>query len=927
MATQSGLYIEPNWLKNGPPTLNSDEAKVKEYIARHMNPRSPRWRWNTQRAGLNLWFYLGRQWIETVAELAPSGGSYHFREVYRDSVAAFPRPVTNIIAPAVDNEVARLSRKEYVADTSAGKNAPAWMAAARLAKDIVTWEMTKQIWEAKREQTCFNLCIDAVVGIKTWWDENDTELTLIAAEDPRRCPSCGAVYASARVPVGFAEMGYPTPEGPMEMRHKETLAEVRQTGEATALHPQGIAQAEMRLCPMCDEPTNLEPYMVNEQEAMQKDPFGRPLGVMVPRGEGSIDPVGIHEYFPENGGIGKEPHEQTIFKHMHVETLEWCALRYPEIADELVAEDPHQLLRVHPLYSDRAFLGQRVGVHGPEVYSNHAMVKEVTVLPQPHIPGLEKGAIFTQICEGLVRKPLCVEVESDNGSYLVPRMKYHFARFKRIPKIFYSRSVVDDLIPINRRINEIDAQDVDLRERGKPMMWTPPGVELNFRDDVEGTMAIMEYDSSAVGGAWSPKDGLFPGGPLTGSSYHAERQQAFADAQLIGAAQDIEMGKAPGSVKTTSGLMLLSEEASQKRGPRERALVAMYESAFEHILQLNQAFRQEDQDYEVRSESGIFERKSYTGEDLCPGIKVKMNARASYDEVLYNKEATAEAIQMGLYKLDNAASVDRALENMRLPKNINQKNSRQITLAEMAWGDFLKTRKIPVIDPTIHDTAAWFAVLSTDWLEDEGYALQQSCDWDSVLLELANWPTKLQEEQAKDQMQKAVYGKLNPNEWAAKYAEGQQLRQQVLAAQEKTKQAHQDLISKLPPGEPAPPMDPQAPVPEIPEPPLDGFLPEDLGRRIYAVWRRMLPEFKAAMLALESAKANKAPISGDLEKAQTIDDLLQMKAVIEECRILSEASAAPPPAPGVAPGPAGPAPTPPPAGSPPAGGPAGPTNG
>jgi hypothetical protein len=916
MPPPSTAIDEPVWLRQAPPTLHSDDGRVGAYIDKHINPLSPRWRWHTQRAGLNLWFYLGRQWLESVAEMAPGGGAYHFREVYRDSVATFPRPVTNIIAPAVDNEVSRLSRKEYVPDTSAGKSEPEWMAAARTAKDIVTWNMNKQIWAEKREETVFNLCNDSVVGLKTWWDENDTEVSLISPEDPRRCPRCASLFASARVPESFARTGYPVAGGFAEMQHKETLVEAPEPdAEATAVHPKGTPEVEMRLCPMCPEPSNLEPYEISEEEAGQEDAFGRPLGVLVPRGDGLIDTISIHEFFPENGGIGCLPREQRLYQHMHVKPLEWAALRFPEIADKLEPEEPKTLLRVHPLYSDNAFIGRFPGLHGPEVYTNHAMVKELTVLPQPHIPGLELGAHFAQICGEIVRRPLCVEVEGEGETHLVPRVKYHFARFKHIPKLFYSRSFVDDLIPIQRRLNETDAQDIDLRERGKPMMWVPPGTQLHFRDDVEGSMQIMEYDNE--GSDWHPRDALFPGGPLTGASYHAERQQCFTDAQLIGAAQDIEMGRSPGSVKTTSGLMLLSEESATKRGPRERSLVGMYSSAFEHVLELNHAFRQEDQPYEVMSETGIQERKSYSSEDLVAGIKVQMKARAGYDEMLYNKEATGEAIGMGLYDLNDPAAVDRVLDNMRLPKDINQRATRQIVLAEMAWSNFMRGRRIPVVDATVHAPRAWHSVLTNRWLSDEAYALQQKAKWDAVVLSLANWEVRMAQEEATDAQQKAIYGAVPPAQWAQKYAEGQRLRQDAVAAQEATAEAAQDLQKKLPPGAPGAPeaTAAPAPLPQVPPPPMDGFLPEDLGRRIYAVWRRMLPDLNPAYAALSMAKSNDAPLTASLRAVELIDQLLQMKAVIEQCRVL--AAALPPAAPGPLPG----QPTPP--GQPPAGPPAG----
>lgn len=912
-ATATQAPAIPSWQKEGPPTLHTPDEGVRGYLDKHLNMLSPRRRWQTQRCALNLWFYMGRQWIQSVQALAPGGGGYHFREVFRKSSATFKRPVTNMIGPAVDNEVARLSRKEYVPDTSAGRKEPEWIAAARLAKDIVSWEMGKQLWADKREQTTHNLCIDSTVGLATWWDENDYELTLVCADDPRRCPNCGTIFASARIPEQLATVGMPTPMGPIPLLHSETLVSVDIKGEQTALFPKGIPLVEMRVCPICPRPFELQDYLVSEAEAQQEDPFGRPIGMMVPRGDSAIDVLSVHEVFFENAGIGVEPHEQSRVGRAHVKPLEWIALRYPELADDLAPEEPKKLLLTHPLYSDNAFVTMREGgVTGPDVYTNHALVKELIVQPQPHIRGLERGAHFVRVGEKVHRNELCVEVGEEG--HRIPRVNFQFARFKRIPRSCYARSFVDDLIPLNRRLNEIDAQDVDLRERGKPMMWTPQGVELHYRNDLEGSLQVMEFDGAGTG--WTPKDGVFPGVPMTGAGYHAERQQVFVDAQLIGSAQDIELGKSPGSVKTTSGLMLLSEEAATKRGPRERSLVGMYESAFQHVLEMQHAFRKEEQTYEVMTQAGQLERKSYTGDDLMAGINVKMNARAGYDEVLYQKESTSEAIQMGLYDLSTPAAIDRALENMKLPKDVNERRTLQIMRAEMAWSDFVRSRKIPVVDPTIHDMLAWHSVLAQRWIGDDAVSIQQSAPWDTVVLQLANWEARLQQESLLDQQQKAVYGAIPRQQWAAKYAQGQRLYQEAVAATQATAEAGRDVQEKLPPGAPPvadPSMDPSQ-VPQVPPPPMDGFLPEDLSRRIYAVWLRMLPEFRAARLALELAKAKRAPMNKRLQQVETIDKLLQFKAVIEQCRILSMAAVQPTPgappgtgapaAPGAGPGPA-----------------------
>jgi|GEM_PF-2191117 len=890
--TQAATSIQPakqkdTWLAL--PTLNSSDEDVRGWMERHMNIMSHRRRYHTQRAALNLWFYLGRQWIEARAELAPGNGVYHFREVYRNSVAAFPRPVTNIISPTVDNEIARLGRKEFVPEAEPGKNQPEWMAAARLATDILKWETGKVLWEQKREDLSFNLLIDAVSILRTWWDENDTEVSLISSGETATCPGCGARFASRQVPRAFATVGAPTPNGPMDLMHKETLMDVDpKSGEASALHPRGIKMVELRNCPFCQEVHELSSYPINESEASEKDAFGRQLGMFVPTGESAIEVVSLHEYFPENGGINVEPHEQTINQQTSIRSLEYIALRYPEFADKLRPEEPRELIRYNPIYSEpllSGYMGYNLST-GYESYYNHAKLREVIVQPQPHIPGLEQGAVFASVGEQITKKPLMVEVEGEDGPQKIARVKYHFARFKRWPKNFWARTVVDDLVPIQRRLNELDAQMVDIRERGKPNMWLPEGTTLYTRDDVQGSFTCIYYDP--VDPNWTPQAGLYPGQAIAGSPYMTERDNTLRDAQMVGAPQDIEVGQSPGSVKTTSGLMLLSEEAGQKRGPRERSLTRMFESAFEHVLGMAWGFRKEDATYEIQRDGGVYEKKSYTGTDLLGTMRVKLTARAGYDQTLYNKEATAEAMQLGIVMPSSPDQVDRILELMRLPKDLNERDHLQVTRAEEAWSDFVHEDSIHTPDPTIEHPVIWYAVLAKRWFSDECIIMQRQAQWDEVIPQLANWEEFKGQIELQEIAQKPIYGPADPGEWGTIYEEGKELVEAATADYQKAAESHSEALQSAPPG--AEPMDlpepPHKPImEEFPPPPDGGFLPEAMHLRIMEVWMRMLPTLRPAMRAVTGEKDSGKRLGVEAKRLVELQKLMEMRAVIESYRL------------------------------------------
>lgn len=887
--------FDSQWLARLPIPTHSPQS-LKDYIARNLNPWSPRRRWNTQRAALNTWMYLGRQWIEPVGELVPGAGTFHFREVVRNGLGAFKRPVTNIIGSAVDNEVARLTRKELIPDTRVGKSEPDWIEAAKLAREILKWEMGKALWGDKREQIVMNLTLEGMAYARSILVENQFDIVFNAALDAMRCPSCDAIFSSPVVPRSFATLAMPVNNEPHEMLHKDSLAPFDEEGEASAMYPKGIPRVRMQHCPMCTDPQRLEPYMVSEEEAAgEHDVFGRPLGVATHKTNPDIQVLQTHEYYPQNTGIGIEPYACKIHHQMTVESMEDIASRFPDLAEKIFPEEPSTLLRLNPLFSEPYFaglagLGQSDDYSSSiETYDRHARVREVVVDPMPGIPGLEDGGWIVQVNDQVLAQPLLAKVDTPDGPKKVAKVKYAFARFKRVPGYFYGRTFVDDLVPINRRLNEIDAQWVDLRERGKPTLFVPPNTEFRTKDESQGNMVVVVVESDDP--TWTPASALAPGIPLSGAEYSQERANCFTDAQMVGSAQDIEMGKASGGVKTTSGLMLISDEAAQKRGPRERSLATMFETLWQHHLDLTWAFKRDRGEIEVLAAESVYQLKSYRGEDLLGGIRVKIDARAGYDNTLYNKEAAGEAMQLGLVNVGDPVVKEKVMELMRLPSDLNEDQNIQVKRAESAWSEFRKDQKIVVYDESLFDPGIWFGVLAKRWMQDETAMLTESVGFPQIMERLVGWQQVLEQMGFEDEQQRAIYQPFPPEQWPAIYERTANVDRAAWTA---TAEAAGSVGMAAPP------------EPKTVAPPVDGFLPKSLPRRIYTVWKRMLPALQAVE-ALTKAAAEVDIETPGLEDAKTVDLLLQMRAVIETAKMLAEqrmmAAAAPAASP--APAPAG----------------------
>ena len=829
----------------GIPRLGCEDPEALAFVMRIIKPESTFRRWQMIRMAFNTWMYLGRQWIkpEDNRMLQQGAGTYHFRfnEVRRRSDASFKRPVTNYISKSVDQEVARITRQEYEPNvqrtTGLGQTSdPELAAASRMSKDLLLHDLRQNRWMDTREALAFDMTVTGTCCGRSWLDETLTDMVPISLPDARFCPHCDAKFGSDRVPASFPHQGLPTPDGRalVPMLHADSVEPVESEDRA---RPEEV---RMTVCPYCPEENELEEYRVSREEAEGgSDAMGRPLGEMVPRSSTEIEDINPFELYIENSGVGVEPSNCKIWGQKTPRDLDWIAARLGEEAAEGIdRDDARELMRDHPILGDQWFHGFSGGVNSdPDIYWNHAAVSEVHVDPLP-LPGLEMGRSFMVIKNRVyMNDSLVVEKEAPNGELVkIQRVTYAAARYRRIPRIFWGRTFVDDMISPQQRLNECDAQIADIRDRFSPFLAVPPGTEIHTKRDIDGGAKVIEFDASDGKGLSSH---MFPGRPVTGNAYFTERREIVADLERLGFPQDVERGKAPQGIKTTTGLMHLSEEIAKNRAPRERALGDLYERLWTSKMELTWCFRQEEGEFERESGAGLFERQSYRGVDLLGQVKIRVKRIPGMDSAILVKEGTAEALGMHLYRADSQASINKLLENMSLPTNVNEEQAVQVHRAESAWITFGKTQEVEAIDASVDDHWIWWQILGKRWQEEENLQRLKEVEWgDKILPVLAGWERRLGRAEEMDAMQRAVYEGIPPKQWGQKYAEAQQLHKNMVEAINR----QNEVAGKqgLPPTPP--------PTQQIPAPPEDGdFLPDATEVRIYMLWLndlggRALPE-------------------------------------------------------------------------------------
>lgn len=854
------------------PAVDCTDEEALAFAKKVLEDKSRLLRWNLLRMARNAHAYAGRFVTMDRRLMADSNGGYRFKDIDFGN-GRFPPEPDNRIAVGVDNTVSRLTRNEYEPTVIAERHIPEWEAAARLAKDLLIHDLEKQAWPDSRDAFAFDLTVFGTCGGRSLWDEKATEVDVVASPGAAVCPTCQTKYASATLPLDMARMGMPSPVGKTPLLHSDTW-------QGAPPQPGRPAEVTMRDCPMCEQPSPLQPFKPLPAEVEDADPWGRPLGLAVPKGEGLMQVLNMFGVRPQNGGAGVEPATCKVIGYKSVQELEWIAARHPDYAAELAKASIEDIQKLDPTMGDPAF-GSGASQQG--VFDHHGIYGEVYVDPID-LPGLEMGRRIVICGDKVLRNDeLMVEVTPPAPKKQGPpprprkiaRATHAFARYKRVPNQFWGKTPVDDAVPLNRRLIAIDWLMIERQAKGLPFFGVPPGTEIHEREDNTGAYRYVEVEL-ANGDAFNPKDMLVNPGGDAASNYLAVRQEIVNSIEVILGPAPFESGVNQPSVKSGDHLQILADETAQKRVPQERALTNMHERLWTAHLEQTWAFKKDESEYEVERAAGKYEQKSYKGTDLSGQTRVKVENQGSVSKGVFQAKAVQSALTIpGLVDIqtDDAAR-EKALELMNIPK-LNENYSIQVSGAEAAFTEFMNEGLIPTVDPSIHDPWIWYRVLGKRWQEDECQERLRAAGWSDILAKLGvgdpkpAWERQLEQLEATDAQQRAVYEGFPPEQWQAIYTEGQ-----AKAQQQNEAQAGMATMT----GAPAPP------AVSVPAPPADGeFLPDCLLDRIVLVMlQRLGPEVlppEEALAVLPEAQT--APVR---EK----ELLVQMYACINAARIAAE---------------------------------------
>lgn len=868
-----------------PPPLDCSKTQLLDFRDRVVNRDSVYRNRHMARMARNLWYFLGRQWIELERQIINQGvRGYTFRNTDTRE-GGRKRPTMNFIAPQVENEIARLGKKEFRPTIFTGSSDPRTEAAARIGRDVLQYKWNNLHWPELRELSNLMFVVCGTTFLRTGWDTTASDMVAVGAPNAVQCPTCQLTLASPSVDASEVQMRYNT----QAWNHTETLGD----GETES-------QVSVNACPRCESPTPMNPYPVSEQEAAgAQDYLMRPMGLWTPRGDVTLDIPTPFEMFPGNGGLDTQPWNCRVFGRSIPRDLEWIYERHPDCFDhdELQPQDPAELMRAHPLLGEWEYMGRYNSSLDRGIYDNHVLWTEIVV--QPYLERQPDGMLAMN--DGrylsfagdypLENSALMVPYQDHKGgTKKVARVKFSGARFRNRLGELWGHSMVDDMISPQNRINKRDAMvDEVLDLSGAPNMLIPESME------VEGA----EWNASWGSGRWlryTPDPALPNVRPetLQGSSPAAEvfmdRDRMVADLNTLGGGTETEMGNVPQGVRTTSALVIAGENASQKRQPRERALGNMYEEAASHTLELLYGLRTEAETYEVDAQGASMTMvRQFRGADLCAQYDVRIPMEAGVDKGLYTREAAAEALtQDRVYDVSQPLARRKYLELRGLPE-INDSLNVQIDRARKAGTSFLDYGTIPVVDPTIQDCRIFYDVLGEVWQNDDVTNLATTEGWPEVLELIAGWDKKLANLAAQDAAARAfpAYQGLEKNPQQAQMVYQQLSDMQMQQVEQQKQQAVMAAQAGPEAGMVAPQPVAPAPIP----PPV--FLPQAYEQRVFFLWAEMM-QVQNAQWVLPPVQPGMEPRTQDQEVAPdlasyiSLEHLIRFRATIEAYRLLSE---------------------------------------
>ena len=352
-------------------------------------------------------------------------------------------------------------------------------------------------------------------------------------------------------------------------------------------------------------------------------------GKKIPMGETAVSVLSPFEVIPDTQNAirdiddGNFVLEATVHPVQYVkDTYDSEGEGYTGLAKE-VCEDKNISMTLQYLQRLKSSTGQEVADDNGQL-DNHVVKIEAYIRPTRKY---KKGLMIIVAGEKVLYLDKC-KYTYDNGENWHP---YTMFRYQRHPFRHHGMSLVEHLVPVQKRINAIDALIILNRMTNASPQWKVPIGCLTPGFYISGQPNLMIPYKPGIGNG--PEK--IPGAALDSSVYR-ERSEAVTNLHMIAGDNEVLQGQKPAGVNTASGLNILLEQSFSKFSPLIQDWERFIEKCQTKKLNLCRKFYKEPRNDLVRRMKAINKENTrvmiddyFTGKTLGDNIQVRVEAGSS----------------------------------------------------------------------------------------------------------------------------------------------------------------------------------------------------------------------------------------------------------------------------------------------------------
>lgn len=558
-----------------------------------------------------------------------------------------PRPITNYILPAVKTVVSLLTKQKPQANVRANSKNPKDIASGKVGDLVLDVKHEELREDEKTQEKAYWGVITGTVFKKIFWNETTNKVV--------------------RIP-------------------KTEMATENILGEGGAPMPLTNDLGE----PVTNEITGMPQYQTREIEQQTTDEVGEPVFDEYPVGD--VDDAIVPPFNIAMPLQARSPLELTWIMEYSIQKIDWIKEQYDKKGEGYTGQaknvtEERELSNILQLeYRLRTLAGRRsggqysTGSAGFLDIKNSAVLKEYYSKPTKAYP---KGRMVVVASGKTIfagENPYYEEGYEDSWN---PYVEW---RFEIVPGRTWGKSLVDELISLNRRVNAIDSLIILNRKTMAIPQWLLPegcGVANGYINGRPGL--VIQYRPVGANGA-KPEKVKAEALP---QQVYQERDQAVEDIKRLAMTQDVLEGTNPQGVKTAYQLEQLLENALASLG----ATFQRWEKSFEReetkkLLLISKRYKEPREEFgkklkAINKDITDIELDMFMGETLKDNVNVRVEPGSSIPRSKAGENAVLrEMVQNGILDVVGSAVNKREFLDKMGIKGFDYQSSPDVKRAQ-----------------------------------------------------------------------------------------------------------------------------------------------------------------------------------------------------------------------------------------------------